>query len=134
VSGTGSRRIEIPSFLADGYAHALIDNGIDHGTAYDGADGSSLSLRRWQVLDWKGERPYVYLSKFPALKSITYTVDKDTWGVLSGFEDEANTKIYYGICKIAKRQLICVDMDWNEDERQFITPIVDRIVRSFRSK
>jgi len=126
----GVSEIEVPAFLVEGPAKALFEDGVDIGTSYD-AEGSSLGLKSY----WAGsnERPYVYLTENVAgtSSSITYSVDEDALGVISGFEDGQST-IYYAMCRKLDERNRCIVMDYAATERAFLDPIVDRIAKSFR--
>lgn len=129
VGGEGNE-IEVPEFLVDGPSVALFEDGIDIGTSYS-ATGNSLGLKSY----WAGsnERPYVYLTKNVAgtSSSITYSVDQDALGVISGFEDGQRT-ICYAMCRQSDGRNRCIVMDYAAGERAFLDPIVDRIAKSFR--
>jgi hypothetical protein len=132
-SRTGGSDVELPTFLSDGPMRALIEDSVDHGTAYEGGDALSLSLRQFRVSTW-ANRPYVYLAKNAArlLKSTTYTVDRANLGIVSGYEDYEKHQIYYGICRPSNGELHCLEMFWLSSEQDVISPIVTRVVQSFR--
>jgi len=131
VSRSGGSTIEIPSFLTEGWVTAILDNGVDRGTVYEAID-HRISLRQYRTQSTK--RPYVYLveSFDKSINSITYIVDKDRVGAISGFMDEGNRTIYHSMCRKSNGPLRCIDLEYAADEKAFFDPIVSRISKSFK--
>ena len=131
-SRAGGSVIEIPSFLADGERRGLFMDGEEYGTAYDGSDLSSLMLQQWFVTTEETPAGFLRNSTAGKMKTVTYSADRKTWAALSGYEDASGKKGYYAICSARGSILVCVRMFWNTSEQQFVAPLVERIVRSFR--
>jgi hypothetical protein len=130
--GNGST-VELPAFLQDGPIHGLIGDDNDYGDSYDGVEGSSL----WAQHYWANStgRPYVFLTtQFigSGAHAVTYSVDKDDLGVLSGYEDADSTKVFYAFCRKADAHLQCVELHWDKSENATIAPLMDHILSSLK--
>lgn len=131
-SATGGSEIEIPSFLQKGPVRALMNADEDFGTAYDGADGLSLSLRQYRVDTLSSAHRWLREGAASDVIATTYEVDKVDFGVISGYLDATRDRAYYGICRRGAGRLQCVDMFWASSDQAVIEPMIDRIVASFR--
>lgn len=131
-SETGGSEIEIPSFLQRGPMRALMNADEDYGTAYDGADGLSLSLRQYRVDTQSSAHQWLREGAASDVIETTYEVDKGDLGVISGYLDSTRSQAYYGICRRGAGDLQCVDMFWNSRDQEAVEPIINRVVRSFR--
>src|SRR5690606_15496000 len=102
----------IPSFLQTGPIRAILKGDVEFGTIYEGVDDLSLTLRQYRLESTL--RPYDWLLSAAAanVTEVTYKVDKDGFGVVSGYIDDQSTHAYYGICRVRQRELQCVDFFW----------------------
>lgn len=131
-SAAGGSEIEIPSFLERGPVRALMNSDEDYGTAYDGTDGLSLSLRQYRVHTSSSAHQWLREGAASDVIAITYEVDKADFGVISGYLDSTRSQAYYGICRRGAGELQCTDMFWHSRDQEAVEPIIDRVVRSFR--
>jgi hypothetical protein len=131
-SAAGGSEIEIPTFLERGPVRALMNAGEDYGTAYDGTDGLSLSLRQYRVDTQSSAHQWLREGAASDVIAITYEVDKADFGVISGYLDSTRSQAYYGICRPGAGELQCVDMFWNSRDQEVVEPIIGHVVRSFR--
>ena len=133
-SETGDSVIELPSFLMDGPAHGVVRGDEDNGTVYDGVNDFSLLVQQWRV-PGVTTRPYIFLTKATAgqIKSIIYSLDKPTLGVISGYEDTAHKQGYYGACRPGPHELRCIAMFWDTVDQVRVAPMIDRMVRTFKA-
>lgn len=131
-SVSGGSEIEIPSFLQRGPIRALMNGDVDYGTAFDGSDGISLSLRQYRV-DTRSS-PHQWLREGAASDVVvtTYEVDKADFGVISGYMDRSHNQAYYGICRQGRGELQCVDMFWSSRDQDAVEPLIERVVRSLQ--
>ncbi|WP_291312009.1 MULTISPECIES: hypothetical protein [unclassified Devosia] len=131
-SAAGGSEIAIPSFLQRGPVRALMNADEDYGTAYDGADGLSLSLRQYRIHTSSSAHRWLREGAASDVVAITYDLDKADFGVISGYLDSARSQAYYGICRQGANKLQCVDMFWHSRDQEAVGPIIDSVVRSFR--
>jgi hypothetical protein len=136
---SGGSTIEVPQFFLDGPIRGLMNYGLDGDRSDEEADFGSayeplerpISLRQYRTES--SERPFVFLSKLAASQTgqITYTVDEDHLGVLSGYTDIEQTTVYYGICRRDGGPVWCVDLFYATEDQSIYGPIVERIAKSF---
>ncbi len=131
-SAAGGSEIEIPSFLQRGPVRALMSGDVDYGTAYDGADGLSLSLRQYRVDTSSSAHQWLREGAASDVVATTYEVERADLGVISGYLDSTRNQAYYGICRRGAGELQCVDMFWNSRDQEAVEPIIGRVVQSFR--
>lgn len=131
-SVSGGSEIEIPSFLQRGPIRALMNADVDYGTAFDGADGLSLSLRQYRVDTSLSAHQWLREGAASDVIATTYEVDKADFGVISGYLDSSNTQAYYGICRPSRAELQCVDIFWSSRDQVAVEPVIERVVQSFQ--
>lgn len=129
TSTSGGSSIDIPVFMLEGPTRALLNRSQDIGTAFE-PENYPVWLRQYRTDAIK--RPYVYLSETfgPAAEQITYILDKENIGVLSGYSKGRN-EIFYAMCR-KEKFVYCFDIQYANSEKSFFDPIVKRIARSFR--
>lgn len=98
----------------------------DFGSVY--VPDHPITLRQYRTES--DARPYVYLTETVAAQAreITYEVDKDHLGVISGFADN---QIFYAACRRDEAQNWCIDIFYDAARKSEFSPIVDRIALSF---
>lgn len=123
---SGGSTIEVPQFFIDGPISALLWGDKDFGSVY--APDQPITLRQYRTES--DSRPYVYLTETFAAQAreITYEVDKDHLGVISGFADN---QIFYAACRRDEAQNWCIDIFYDTARKSEFSPIVDRIALSF---
>lgn len=131
-SATGGSEIEIPSFLQRGPVRALVNDDVDYGTAYDGADGMSLSLRQYRVDTPSTAHKWLREGAASDVIVTTYEVDKAGFGAISGYLDNSRSQAYYGICRQGRGELECIDMFWSAGDQEAVEPMIERVVQSFQ--
>lgn len=115
----GGIKIRLPEFILNAASNAMMSNGKDVGTAFEFDEGS---MRRFQL---DGPiKPISALLTMAALNRVTYRVDQPGWAVVSGFPDEAETKIYYGACRKAQAKFVCIDFTYDKRHRDVMDDIV----------
>ncbi|HEY4202623.1 MAG TPA: hypothetical protein VGM83_18890 [Devosiaceae bacterium] len=125
--------VELPSSVMDGLVRGLVVDDIEYGTSYGGTEGSSFAAEHYWLASKK--RPYVFMAEqavHTATQSITYSVDHDDLGVMSGYLDADSGRLFYNLCRTDGEHLQCLDMNWSKDEADFIAPLIDHIVASFK--
>ncbi len=123
---SGGSTIEVPQFFIDGPISALIWGDKDFGSVY--VPDHPITLRQYRTES--DARPYVYLTETVAAQAreITYEVDKDHLGVISGFADN---QIFYAACRRDEAENWCIDIFYDAARKSEFSPIVDRIALSF---
>ncbi|RYZ83792.1 MAG: hypothetical protein EOP06_19285 [Proteobacteria bacterium] len=115
----GGLTIRLPEFIVNAATSALVRNGKDIGSAFEFGKGA---MRRFQP--GSSTRPIYALVEMQSLRRVTYRVDEPGWAVLSGFLDASETVVYYGVCRKAKGNLVCIDFVYNKHYRNVMDDIV----------
>lgn len=123
-------KMEVPSFMVDGYQNAILVNGRDIGTNYSPVDSRISSFAVYTVAtSW---RPYQYLRSREADNvEVSYRVDKKSFGVISWNE---RAMISYNVCKRASRALTCFDLQYPESSQSVIADILPRMLKTFKER
>ena len=130
-SASGGSEIEIPRFLADGPQRALLDNGVEFGTEFEGSARFPFSLRQYNATTSQSPHNWLRAGTKRVVTKVTYEVNKRAFGVVSGYTDANAKQGYYGICRRDGGRIECIDMFWETSEQAIAAPLINRIVRSF---
>ena len=130
TSISGGSRIEVPEFMTDGWVRALMENGVDYGTAFE-PEAYPVQLRQYRTKA-KG-RPFEYLATGlgTLAEEVTYTFDEPDLGAISGYTD-GRSEVFYAMCKL-EETVVCFDMHWPTEAQMMFGPIAERIAKGFRT-
>jgi hypothetical protein len=126
----GNATVEIPQHFMQYATDTIIEDGKQVGIIFEfGEDDGSL-------LFYAVPRAVRPLARAGAVANdptaeVTYEVDKDALGVVSGYYD-ARDVIFYSICKGRGEELRCFALTYPTARRDRFDPIVERLAASLR--
>jgi hypothetical protein len=121
-------KMEVPSFMVDGYQNAILLDGRDIGTNYSPVDSRISSFAVYSVTT--PSRPYQYLiNKESDSLAVSYHVDKKSFGVISWSN---RGMISYNACKRVSNRLTCFDLQYPEKSQDIIDDALPRMLKTFK--